>query len=168
MSRSARDGTGSRVKKRQEKANIKRRWAGDTAISGAGRKKSAHLRRLKKELAKRSLRLMCREEARAWKRRFTCLRFIPRVERCCWTLVVPRQDASRMRRTTVLRRDVSSCWSYLFCVVTSDFWVQKKMKRLIVKMESAAKKLLFFSLYSNVFVDPLNNELVIIHRNWIS
>lgn len=56
------------VKKGQEKANIKRRWAGDTAISGTGRKKSDRLRRLKKELAKRSLRLMCREEARAWER----------------------------------------------------------------------------------------------------
>lgn len=56
------------VKKRQEKVNIKRRWAGDTAISGTGRKKSAHLQRLKKELAKRSLRLMCREEARVWER----------------------------------------------------------------------------------------------------
>lgn len=133
------------VKKGQEKANIKRRWAGDTAISGAGRKKSARLRRLKKELAKRSLRLMCREDGEGLKAPLTCLRFVPR-RGAASTLVVPRQDAGRMRRTTV-RGDVSlSCPSYLFCVVTVDF---REKNRLIVKMEckevgSTAKKLLFF------------------------
>lgn len=85
MSCSAREtGDGKRpVKKGQEKANIKRRWAGDTAISGAGRKKSGRLWRLKKELAKRSLRLMCREDGESLKAPLTCLRFVPRVERCC-------------------------------------------------------------------------------------
>jgi len=128
------------VKKRQEKANIKSRWAGDTAISGTGRKKSARLRRLKKELAKRSLRLMCREEARAWERRLlVCGSF-----RRCGDAV--RCAAARTPRWILAtRRDDSSRCLYLFCVgICSD--LQKE--RLICKSEVGKKHTLLL---------PLNN-----------
>jgi len=148
------------VKKGQEKANIKRRWAGDTAISGAGRKKSGRLWRLKKELAKRSLRLMCREDGEGLKAPLTCLRFVPRVERCCLN-----RSLYRVRMLAgcagLLYGETSSCQARRI-YFASWHWISEEKKTVNhkngVDCKETAVFFFFFSfLYPNMFVEPLNN-----------
>lgn len=74
-------------------------------------------------------------------------------------LVVPRQDAGRMGRTTVRGDVFLSSSSYLFCVMTLDFQGKKKTvnRKNGVDCKETAVFFFFSFLYPNMFVEPLNN-----------